>query len=83
MEAAGDGSVRLALGHLLQPLDLALAQQPQMRLRLSRPVVDQALDDARIDNCTAGGNLAQRVEKLIELADPALEQIAEAITAVF
>src|SRR5450759_5492015 len=41
MEASRDRRVRLALCHLAQHLDLAVAQQPQRRLRLLRPVVDK------------------------------------------
>src|SRR5690348_8050368 len=45
VKASRDRRVRLALCHLPQHLDLALAEQPQRRLGPARPEVDKALDD--------------------------------------
>ena len=71
-EPGGDGRVGVPLGHEAQHLALAGGEAVER----VRPV-DQLCDDLRVHHGAAGGDPADRVDELADLADPVLEQVAD------
>ena len=74
-ELAGDTGVRPALGH--EPQDFALARREVAKRISDSPGGDELLHQPRVDDRTAVGDPLKRLEKVVHLGDPALQQIAD------
>ena len=78
--ALGDRLVRAALGHQLEHLALARSQLGQ---RVVAPAAaDELRDDRRIERRAALGDAANRGRELVDVGDPVLEQVADALGAL-
>src|SRR6266851_5036702 len=73
-ELAGDRGVGVPLGD--EGEDLALARR-QGGQRVAAPP-EQLADDLRVNGGPAEGDAAQRGDELLNVADPVLEQVADA-----
>ena len=72
-ELPGDRGIGVSLGHQCE--DLAFARR-QLGQRVTATAHELA-DDLRVDDRPAGGDPAQRVDELLDVADAVLEQVAD------
>lgn len=69
----------------LRPLWVPTTRRTNHRQgRLAQPgaAADQRLDDLRVDHRSAGGNVAQRGQQVVQVADPVVEEVGEPGIAV-
>ena len=78
-EEAGDAGVGPSLRHERKHLPLPRAQVRERVLDPARG--DELLDESRIHDRGAADDPLQRLEELVHIRDPALEQIADSLTA--
>src|SRR4051794_30159618 len=74
-QAAGDGRVGPTLGHEPQYLPLAFGELVE-RARVGVAGEERG-DDVRVDDGSAAGDAADRVEEVVEVGDAVLEQVAQ------
>ncbi len=79
-EAIGDPLVRQALGHQLE--HLALPRRQRAERVVAALLREQGRDDDRIERRAAGADPPDRVGELVDVADPVLEQVADALGRV-
>src|SRR4051794_15779449 len=75
-----DPLVRAPLGHQLQPLALALGQQPQRALLAGAR--QQSRHDQRVERRATAGDVLQRAHEVLDVADAVFEQVAEVLGAL-